>query len=158
MITDVAAFMITIGFFASAETGATASAFGVSPKPARMSTLSRVTSSCASAFGDVGRGPGRVLDDELDLLPAEDVAVQLEIGLHAGEDLRAVVGERTGELGDDADLDDLLGDRRAADRKTREPGQCRNEESVHSHHDRLLVDGFDAPDGTRERVARTHSY
>ena len=35
---DVAAFMITMGFLASAETGATASAFGVRPKPARMST------------------------------------------------------------------------------------------------------------------------
>ena len=38
VMTDVAAFMITIGFFASAESGATASAFGVRPKPARMST------------------------------------------------------------------------------------------------------------------------
>jgi hypothetical protein len=35
---DVAAFMMTIGFCASAETGATASAFGVRPKPASRST------------------------------------------------------------------------------------------------------------------------
>ncbi len=32
VMTDVAAFMITIGFFASAETGATASAFGRQPE------------------------------------------------------------------------------------------------------------------------------
>src|SRR5437773_12113906 len=44
---EVAAFMITIAFLASVATGATASAFGVSPKPTRMSTLSRVMSSCA---------------------------------------------------------------------------------------------------------------
>ena len=56
-MTDVAAFMITIGFFASAETGATASAFGVSPNPARMSTLSRVTSSCASRLAMSGAAP-----------------------------------------------------------------------------------------------------
>ena len=42
---DVAAFMMIMGFFASVATGATASAFGVRPKPTRKSTLSRVTSS-----------------------------------------------------------------------------------------------------------------
>ena len=57
VITDVAAFMITIGFFASAEIGATASAFGVRPNPARMSTLSRVTSSCARRLAMSGAGP-----------------------------------------------------------------------------------------------------
>jgi hypothetical protein len=54
---EVAAFMMTIGFFASAETGATASAFGVRPNPARMATLSRVTSSCASRFATSGAAP-----------------------------------------------------------------------------------------------------
>jgi hypothetical protein len=43
----VAAFMTTMNFLASAETSAPASAFGVSEKPVRISTLSRVTSSCA---------------------------------------------------------------------------------------------------------------
>src|SRR5947209_7709919 len=37
VIAEVAAFMMTIGFFASADSGAVASAFGVSPKPASMS-------------------------------------------------------------------------------------------------------------------------
>ena len=77
VMTDVAAFMITIGFFASVATGATASAFGVSPNPARMSTLSRVTRLLREALGDVGRRAGRVLDHDLDLLAAEDVAVLL---------------------------------------------------------------------------------
>ena len=47
-MTEVAAFITTIGFFASLATGATASAAGVSPKPASTSTLSFTTSSCAS--------------------------------------------------------------------------------------------------------------
>ena len=54
---EVAAFMMIIGTFASVATGATASAFGVSPKPTRKSTLSRVTSSCASRFATSGAGP-----------------------------------------------------------------------------------------------------
>ena len=57
VITDVAAFMITIGFLASVATGATAIAFGVRPKPARMSTLSRVTTSCASRLATSGAAP-----------------------------------------------------------------------------------------------------
>jgi hypothetical protein len=57
VITDVAAFMITIGFLASVATGATASALGVRPNPARTSTLSRVTSSCASRLAMSGEGP-----------------------------------------------------------------------------------------------------
>ena len=51
---EVAAFMTTMNFLASAETSAAASAFGVSRKPARMSTLSRTTSSCASRLATSG--------------------------------------------------------------------------------------------------------
>ena len=54
---EVAAFMITISFFPSVATGATASAFGVKPKPTSMSTLSRVISSCASRLATSGEGP-----------------------------------------------------------------------------------------------------
>ena len=57
VITDVAAFMITIGFFASVATGATAMALGVKPNPARMSTLSRVTVSCARRLAMSGAAP-----------------------------------------------------------------------------------------------------
>ena len=54
---DVAAFMMTIAFLASVAMGATANAFGVSPKPTRMSTLSRVTSSCARRLATSCEGP-----------------------------------------------------------------------------------------------------
>ncbi len=47
VIEEVAAFITTMGFFACAETGAAAKADGVSANPARMSTLSLITSSCA---------------------------------------------------------------------------------------------------------------
>jgi hypothetical protein len=91
---EVAAFMMTIGFFASAETGATASAFHL---------ISR-DDFLREALGDVGRGPRRVLHHDLDLPAAEDVAVLLEIRLHAAEDLRAVVGEGARKFRDHADL------------------------------------------------------
>jgi hypothetical protein len=54
---DVAAFMMTIGFFASVDTGAVASALGVRPKPARMSTLSCVTASWARRLASSGAAP-----------------------------------------------------------------------------------------------------
>ncbi len=57
MITVVAAFMITMNFFASAETLETAMALGDSVNPARMSTLSRVISSCASRVATSGATP-----------------------------------------------------------------------------------------------------
>ena len=57
VIDDVAALEMTIGTFASVTTGATAIALGVSPKPARNCTLSRVISSCAKRFATSGAGP-----------------------------------------------------------------------------------------------------
>jgi hypothetical protein len=54
---EVAAFMMMVGFFASVEIGATANAFGVRPNPARKSTLSFTTSSCASRLATSGAGP-----------------------------------------------------------------------------------------------------
>jgi len=54
---DVAAFMMSIGFFASVAIAAAARAFGVRPKPARMSTPSCVTSSCARRLATSGAGP-----------------------------------------------------------------------------------------------------
>ena len=47
-MTDVAAIITISGTFASVAIGATASAPGVSPNPARTATLSLTTSSCAS--------------------------------------------------------------------------------------------------------------
>ena len=54
---EVAAFITTMNFLASAETSPAASALGVSTKPVRMSTLSRVTSSCASRLATGGLMP-----------------------------------------------------------------------------------------------------
>ncbi|MNY23194.1 hypothetical protein D3C86_1568470 [compost metagenome] len=56
-MTEEAALKITIGFFACSAMGATASASGVRPKPARMSTLSRTTSSWARRLATSGTGP-----------------------------------------------------------------------------------------------------
>ncbi len=55
--TDEAAFITIMGVFASVATGAAASASGVKPKPARKSTLSRVTSSWARRLAISGLGP-----------------------------------------------------------------------------------------------------
>ena len=57
MMIEVAAFMTTMNFLAWEETSAAASAFGVSRKPASMSTPSRTTSSCASRLATSGAGP-----------------------------------------------------------------------------------------------------
>src|SRR5258706_295916 len=53
----VAAFMTTMNFFASADTSAAARALGVSTNPARTSTLSRTTSSCAWRLATSGATP-----------------------------------------------------------------------------------------------------
>ena len=57
MMIEVAAFITTMNFFACADTSAAASAFGVSRKPASMSTPSRTTSSCANRLATSGAGP-----------------------------------------------------------------------------------------------------
>ncbi len=54
---EVAAFMMTMTFFASADTPQPAIAFGVNSQPARMSTLSRTTSSSASRLATGGAMP-----------------------------------------------------------------------------------------------------
>ena len=64
------------------------------------------------ALGEIGRRAGRVLDDELDLLAGDRVAVRLHVRAHAVRDLTAVGRERPRHLHHDADLDRLLGDGR----------------------------------------------
>ena len=56
-ITDVAAAITIIGTLASVATGAVANASGVSPKPARTATWSRVISSCAMRLVSSGCVP-----------------------------------------------------------------------------------------------------
>ncbi len=54
VIDDVPAAMTTSGTLACVAIGATASAIGVRPKPARKATLSLTTSSCASRLATSG--------------------------------------------------------------------------------------------------------
>ena len=54
---EVAAFITTMNFLASCETSPAAMALGVSTKPARMSTLSRVINSCARRLATGGLMP-----------------------------------------------------------------------------------------------------
>ena len=67
---DVAAFMMIVGTLACVATGATASALGVSTKPPRNCTLSRVTSSCARRLATSGAGPPTSLKTSSIFLPA----------------------------------------------------------------------------------------
>ena len=53
----VAAFMMTLGFFASVMSGAMAKAVGLKSMPAKKSTLSRTMRSWASCFARSGLGP-----------------------------------------------------------------------------------------------------
>src|SRR5712671_5338107 len=69
MIED-AAFMMIIGVFACVASGATASAFGVRPKPAMKSTLSCVIRSCARRLAISGEGPVVSFSTSSTFLPA----------------------------------------------------------------------------------------
>src|SRR5512140_785344 len=67
---EVAAFMMIIGFLASVASGATDRAFGVSPNPARKSTLSLVISSSACRLATSGAMPVVSLTMSTIFLPA----------------------------------------------------------------------------------------
>ena len=54
---SVAAFMMTVGFFAAVMSGAMAKAVGLKSMPAMKSTLSRTISSWASCLARSGLGP-----------------------------------------------------------------------------------------------------
>ncbi len=72
------------------------------------------------ALGDVRRRTGRILEHKLDLPAAENLPVLLQVGLHATENLPAVVGEGAGELGNDADPDGFRGASRTSAESTGE--------------------------------------
>src|SRR5215470_9017793 len=67
---EEAAFMMIIGTFACVASGATASALGVRPKPARKSTLSCVTRSWARRLATSGDGPVVSFGTSTTFLPA----------------------------------------------------------------------------------------
>ena len=76
---EVAAFMTTMNFLASADTSAAASAFGVSANPAKISTLIARHQLLRETFGDrSGCDAADVLANDLDLFAAELVALLLE--------------------------------------------------------------------------------
>jgi hypothetical protein len=105
---EAAAFITTIGFFASVATGAEGHRFGREAVARQEIDLVARHQLLRKAFGDVGvRAPG-VARDDLDLPAREGIAVQLEVGPHPGLHLLAVVALRPGEWTHDADLDGLL--------------------------------------------------
>ena len=100
--------MITMNFFAEAETSAAASAFGVSTKPARISTPSRTTISCASRLATSGATPPVSLRMNSIFLPAPVVTVPLHIELDTVVHLRCRIRELSGIRHDQTDLDRFL--------------------------------------------------
>ena len=112
MMTEVAAFITTMNFFACADTSAAASAFGVSRKPARISTLVAHDQLLRQPLGNVRRRAADVRADDLDLLAGDGVAVLLHVGLDAVVELDAGIGELAGQDVDQADLDRALRMRR----------------------------------------------
>ena len=120
---DVAALKITIGFFAWVATSATASASGVSPNPARKSTLSWTTSSCARRLATSGDGPPVSLTMSWTFRPATVSPCSFLVRLGSRLELLAVVGEGSGERRDDADLDGLLRKRRQGDEQAGDGGR-----------------------------------
>ena len=97
MTIEVAAFMTTMNFLASSDTEAAPSAFGVSVKPAMMSTLSRTTSSWARRFATSGAGPPSSLTMSSIFFAGNGFAVLLHVGLDAIEHLDASIGELAGQ-------------------------------------------------------------
>ena len=80
VIIEVAAAMTTCGTLACVASGAVARASGVRPKPARTVDLVVDDQLLRDALGDVGDA-GVVLDDQLDLLAGDRVAVLLHVEL-----------------------------------------------------------------------------
>ena len=107
-MTEVAAFITTMSFFASAETSPAPSASGVNVKPARMSTLIAHDQFLRETLGNVGiRAPG-VFADDFDLLAGNCVAMLFDIKLDGIVHLRRGISELARIGHDQSDLDGLL--------------------------------------------------
>ena len=105
---EVAAFITTMSFFASADTSAAASAFGVRTKPAEDVHLVAHHQLLRQALGDVGRDAAGVPADELELPARDGVALLLHVELDGGVHLGRRVGELAGVRHDEPDLDGRL--------------------------------------------------
>ena len=110
--------MTTTGTLAWVASGAVASASGVRPKPGEDRDLVVDDQLLRQPLGDVGHA-GVVLDDELDLLAGDRVAVLLHVELHGRLDLAAGRGERAGHRQDQADLHGVLRESAGGDRAKR---------------------------------------
>ena len=119
---EVPAAMTTCGTLASVASGATASASGVRPKPAMHVDLVVDDQLLREALGVVGDA-GVVLDDELDLLAGDGVAVLLHVELDGRLDLLAGRGLLAGHRQDEADLDRVLRPGRAGQGEQRRRGR-----------------------------------
>ncbi len=93
---EVAAFITTMNFLASADTSAAASAFGVRRKAGEDVGVVADHELLREPFGDVGRDAAGILADKFDLLAGDRVAVLLHIKLDAVVHLRRGVGELPG--------------------------------------------------------------
>ena len=107
VIDDVPAAITTSGTLAWVAIGATASAIGVRPKPARNGDLVVDHQLLRQPLGDVGHA-GVVLQDDLDLLAGDRRAVARLVELHRRVDLLAGRGLLAGHRQDQADLHRVL--------------------------------------------------
>jgi hypothetical protein len=124
---DVAAFMITIGFLRFRVDRRHRKRVGRQSEAGQDVHVVPRDELLCEALGDVGCGTSRVPLNELDLPPAERVAMKLEVRLHPVDDLGAVVGKRPGEFRDDADLDGrLLRQRAGCDSGRHDHQRCFN--------------------------------
>ena len=105
---DVAAFMTTMNFLASAETPARAERFRRQREACQNVDVVTHDQLLRQTLGDIGIGPAGILADDLDLLAGDGVAVLLHVELDAVVDLRGSVGELAGIGADHADLDGVL--------------------------------------------------
>jgi hypothetical protein len=106
-MTEVAAFMMTIGFFASVATGATASASGVYPKPCEEIDLVARDELLREALRHIRVRPAGIPNDELHLAAGVRVAVDLHVRPHPRLDLLAESRGGSGEGRDHPDLEVL---------------------------------------------------
>ncbi len=112
MTIDVAAFMSTMSFLASAATPEAPSASGREREAGKDVGLVAHDEFLRQPLCDIRVRAAGVLADDFDLLAGDSVAVLLHIELDAVIDLRGRVGELAGIGADDADLDRFLERRR----------------------------------------------
>ena len=105
---EVAAFMTTMNFFASADTSAGGQRIRREREAGEDVGVIAHDQFLREPLGDVGRNAADIFADEFDLLAGDGVAVLLHVELDGVVHLRGGVGELAGIRDDDADLDGVL--------------------------------------------------